>query len=520
MSAPHTAALRQLASQLDDYAQEHPHLKPFTVLTEAKDENRVLSRDAAAIWDEIAKSRPNDPLAWHHLAVIHHGRAYQSYNDIVKTHAQSFGDWSQAFRCWIKLIRHDPFWSHLKEQWEARSQQKGEMLAQRLVKIDLNEFRRQLAPHLVKVHETIIQDTWQKHSAIAREHLKLILTSDLDADLITRTRAGLYLRIAGDVQDQITKFEFAQVRSAIEAYLELDDSYVQALADRLSVTVAERERLGGFAQTTARFRADEKWAEKLKPWTKPGAKIAPMEAFTAAAALRDFYFEHGLVQLAEANANTDTNRVACVKYLIDANTEFGHAYDFERGGQKSVASYENTALYAVLRGIQEEHDITVLTRVSEAYLRRLPTNAGAHAVGAMIAFAKDDVAQCEKALAHAEDLNRKVTSDHGARAISEARQLASQGSPKVARLLKEAGGLIQSNPSRAVELYESALRLMSQPSEAKRDALLNLVTAELFRGRSYWDSARRHLREVERMLIQFPSEELRKIVADYSNLLK
>ncbi|MEK6262132.1 MAG: hypothetical protein AABP62_26340, partial [Planctomycetota bacterium] len=117
MPAPHAAALRNLANQLEAYAEDHPHLQPFAVLTEATDADRILSRDAASIWDEIARLHPDDPLVWHHLAIIHHGRAYQSYNDLVNTHAQTFGDWSRAFRCWTRLIRQDAFWTHLKEQW-------------------------------------------------------------------------------------------------------------------------------------------------------------------------------------------------------------------------------------------------------------------------------------------------------------------------------------------------------------------------------------------------------------------
>jgi len=519
MSAPHTAALRKLASQLDDYAQEHPHLQPFAVLTEAKDEDRILSREAAAIWDEIAKSRPDDPLAWHHLAIIHHGRAYQNYDDLVRTHAQNFGDWSRAFHCWTKLVRHNAFWTYLKEQWELRSQQKGEMLAQRLIKIDLDEFRRQLPPHLIKVHETIIQDTWEKNASIARDHLQLILSSEMDVDLISRTRASLYSRKAGDVADQLTKFEFAKVRSAIEAYLHLDPTYIQALADRWSGTVAEKDRLGTFTQATARFRADETWAEKLKPLTKPGAKVTQMEAFTASAALCDFYFHHGLVLTNEANDVAKTNMTACVKHLIDATTVFGHAHDYERGGQKSVGQYEEAAMYAILLGVREEYDIAALTRVSEAYVRRFGSSAAAHATSAMVHFAKDDIDSCKKAIATAVQLNQKAPTDLGAKAISSAEQLALQGSPKVTRCMKEGQEVLQHNPTRARDLFETALGYLKMPSESKRDALFFLAAAEMRCGASYKDSAKRHLREAERMLGAFPSAQLAEVITSLLHML-
>ncbi|MEK6262903.1 MAG: hypothetical protein AABP62_30255, partial [Planctomycetota bacterium] len=403
--------------------------------------------------------------------------------------------------------------------WTLRAQQKGEMLAQQLIKIDLNKFRRQLPTHLIKVHETIIQDTWQKHHLIARDHWQLILSSDLDADLIARARAELYTRVVGDVSDQLTKLEFANVRSAIEAYLQLDPAYVQALADRLSVTVAERDRLGTFTQATARFRTDETWAEKLKPLTKSGPQISPMEAFTAAAALCDFYFHHGLLLTKEANRVTKTNAAACVKYLVDAAQQYGCAHDFERGGQKAATQYEDAAASAIMVGVREEYDSAVLARVSQAYLARFASSAAAHATSAMLHFTKDDIAQCEAAIARAEQLHQKVPTELGGAAISAARQLASQGSPQVTRCLNEGqAALKNNNASRAKELFETALRSLKKPSEAKRDALFFLGVAEMRCGLAQRDSAQRHLREAERLLISFPSAELAEVITNVLNM--
>jgi hypothetical protein len=221
----------------------------------------------------------------------------------------------------------------------------------------------------------------------------------------------------------------------------------------------------------------------------------------------------------EANSVAKSNMTACVKHLMDATVQFGHAHDYERGGQKSVDQYHDAAMYAVLLGVREEFDIAALARVSEAYLLRFPSSAAAYATSAMIHFAKDEMPQCEKAIARAEELNRTTPTDIGASAISSAQQLALQGSPKVTRYMKEGQDAIQHNPSSARTSFEAALRLLTKPSESRRDALFFLGAAEIRCGHSYKDSAKRHLREAERMLGTFPSAQMAEVLTSLLSML-
>ena len=68
--------------------------------------------EALAAWHEILRRNPDDGESLHHLAIMHHARAF----DLEAEDAtRSNGDWESALQYWHRLWQLDPFWDRIAE---------------------------------------------------------------------------------------------------------------------------------------------------------------------------------------------------------------------------------------------------------------------------------------------------------------------------------------------------------------------------------------------------------------------
>ena len=504
MTTPsHVEVLGQLASQLDAYAESHPHLQPYSLLSDASGEDKVLNANAAQVWDQLLREFPDDELALHHVAIIHHGLALRGYRELVVTHQATLPHWKRALECWAKLLRHDPFWNRLRATWIERAKNVGDPVAQRLVDVPLEEFRRRLPAHLLKAHITIIQDMWRQQSGIAKDHLALIVGSDFDAALVRRTRRDVYGLLVGDFQVLLSEQEFRKARELLESYLRIDPANPQALADRLLIGTKEAEKQQGLTAKERRFAADEIWADQLKPFAKVSPRVTPEDALQSASVLSDYYFARGLASREEGYEAGTANVSKAISLVTDAATFMAEACDYERTGQRSVGLYLNICFNFIMlvEGGGQGH--AAASRLMTECRRRVPQSAMSYMMEAMLLHLSEDSGGSQSALSKADSLLNKCPDTYATDCLARVRQMIAKGSPRIAALVDESVAAFKvSNFAQAKRVLEQALELAPPDSQTRLEILSYLTVALLRMGSTV--AAKSRLNEANRLLVRFP----------------
>ena len=294
MSDELSILLLDLAAALDVYSRDNPHVTAFETLEQSDGADAVLSSSAAEVWEEVLKIDPGDHLALHHLAVIHHGRGYQLHLAGGVKQLAAVASWRQALAAWESLLRHDEFWTELRAGWQRRDEQgradkRRDMLAERLMLVDLGAFRRQLPGHLLSVQVSIFKDNYQSDPALAAQHVKLIRESGFEPKLINRLCDDLYATFVTATNELCAGFKFAEARQAVEGYLAVDPVHPAALRDMLQIAGQHYKRMKA-EEPPVSLEQQRRALEESQPWAdKLAVHGDPAHSIFDAKSLRDYY---------------------------------------------------------------------------------------------------------------------------------------------------------------------------------------------------------------------------------------
>ncbi|MBI4602183.1 MAG: hypothetical protein HY721_09505 [Planctomycetes bacterium] len=186
-------------------------------------------KEAFRVWTDLHRRDPGDLLTLHHLAILHHARAFDL--EAGKEPAKANADWEEALKLWHGLWKADAFWARIADR------------ASRGAKRDpVDRLREQLPEILLQVHYDIAFDGATKNFR-AQYHVAAARSSPFPEEALAKVRKCTYARVTALVPpnvwspDELNPDVIDVGLKAIRAYLEKDPGYVPALEDALRLEV-------------------------------------------------------------------------------------------------------------------------------------------------------------------------------------------------------------------------------------------------------------------------------------------
>lgn len=234
--APPTTLARQvdelliaLAGELE--ARNHPHRLARHALgvnrygsTEA-----VYNEKAFAAWSDLLRRNPDDFKARHHLAIMHHARAFDL--EAGPTPAEADTDWVVALDHWAQLWQCDAFWNDLA----ARAWGIGQPH-------NITEVRDLWPLELLRVHYDIAFDPATPHFRAVR-HIHLVQNSQFSEAARKEVRDLAYARFVSTVDSAVWQSDVLSLDlleeglKRIEQFLRIDPECEAAAIDALRLLI-------------------------------------------------------------------------------------------------------------------------------------------------------------------------------------------------------------------------------------------------------------------------------------------
>lgn len=206
------------------------------------DEMHPWTAAALAVWDHRAEHAEGLPAhdtdghdtedaGWrlHHLAVLHHARAYDTENAPGADPAEALAHWETALGLWVRLHGCDPFWRALHRHVEAAT---GDPVPAAVV----DAVRDDLPAHLLAVHTALADEHRAAAPETAAAHLRLVVRSGLPARDVAAARAGLVADLDNTVAVEVQRVRFGPVFDHVSGWLRIDPANPALLRNLLYVT--------------------------------------------------------------------------------------------------------------------------------------------------------------------------------------------------------------------------------------------------------------------------------------------
>jgi hypothetical protein len=182
-------------------------------------------------WEGVLRSDPANSQAAHHLAIMHHARAFDHEATYYFEDAERIDpddDWKKALEYWFRLYEDDRFWEGLAKTVDSR------------VANPFPALRDALPERLLQVHFDVALDPLTPNYR-ARNHIRLALNSRFSQEvkdrLLAQAYQSYYSRIspgAWDPYNMDADLLEASSRPVID-FLRLYDNYLPALCDLLDL---------------------------------------------------------------------------------------------------------------------------------------------------------------------------------------------------------------------------------------------------------------------------------------------
>jgi tetratricopeptide (TPR) repeat protein len=203
--------------------------------------------EAFRIWEGLLHRFPGDFQTAHHLAIMYHARAFDLEEGPDPGTADA--DWQRALELWHLLWSTDEFWSDLANELDADVQD------------PFPEVRAGWPEQLLQVHFDIAFAENTKHNR-ARRHIRLALDSPFAQEVKEKIRLRAYERTVGHLLPVVWEPEtvdgptLVPALKAIRGYLDLDEEFLPALSDMLSLLV--KTQTGQVQQVNAAVEETER----------------------------------------------------------------------------------------------------------------------------------------------------------------------------------------------------------------------------------------------------------------------
>lgn len=189
----------------------------------------VYSKTAFDTWLAQLRLFPSDPLIRHHMAIMHHARAFDLEADSKPS--ESDADWEAAMEHWHQLYGMDAFWELLTAKACAGSARQDAV----------TKLRESFPQLVLAIHYDIAlhKDTRDKRKSRAKFHIGMAQRAPFDARERAEAQRAAYNRYIQVVPDEVwqpreTREEVLDKgQKAIVEYLDLDPGCIPALEDAL-----------------------------------------------------------------------------------------------------------------------------------------------------------------------------------------------------------------------------------------------------------------------------------------------
>lgn len=443
---------------LDECRRSAPHLVAFAELkSDAAESSDLLSARAAELFEEIYRAHPDDPYVTHHLAILHHGRGFQLHLKKQGDSAEAIEFWQRGLQAWARLIKNDGFWNALSEQWTIRQQKyKNDMLVERLLRVDLGAFRRQIPNHLLNFHAAIAGEFCNTNPRLAAAHVQIMLQSGFDGDCIERARKRLHGSIVGDVDRACKELAFDRARQAVDSYLAIDPGYPHAICDALRICTSECEHLG---TSEPEINKRIQLLQKAEPLANHGVlrEAAKTEMF-AAEALRNYHYCLACAHRDRADRLGNASSARKVQYYQEAQKHARTAVQWETCGQKARMCFRQVSINGAVADITLEGSSMAAARgLLDSAIQVNPNDPLLHALKGFYHLRKGDDASFKTELDKAERFNRTANDPEAAQMIANLKQAAESGGAAVQKINELVQNAVQAMQSRNFDRALSCL---------------------------------------------------------------
>jgi tetratricopeptide (TPR) repeat protein len=190
---------------------------------------RLYSKRAFEIWQKQHELFPDDPLILHHMAILHHARAFDL--EATSKPSESDADWAAAIGYWSRLQGMDAFWDKLTAKACAGT------VRQDVIK----KLREEFPQRILAIHYDIALDkeTREKRKSRAKFHVAMVHKAPFSAHDRAEAQRAAYNRYIQAVPDEVWQPNelrenvLAEGQKAIVEYLDFDPGCVPALEDAL-----------------------------------------------------------------------------------------------------------------------------------------------------------------------------------------------------------------------------------------------------------------------------------------------
>lgn len=272
-------SLERLFEDLLLWEKESAHEIAYSLLASAED---VYHPEALKIWEKRLQSSPADFVALHHLAIMHHARAYDLESQMS---AEAFSEWEKALILWSGLHRCGEFW----EEREAR----GKGLGDRFDPRELEELRKELPLYLLEVHADLVREYYRSaDSSRSGRHMGIILQARFPEEIKEGLHYSLYKELTAGVEADVNARNFEAAVIKTEKYLSIDPEYRKALRD--VVDLFNKWNDGYFAAKD--YRSIEKIVRRAARYVERLEKIGAGEmGVLVSEVLSEHYWSEGLM---------------------------------------------------------------------------------------------------------------------------------------------------------------------------------------------------------------------------------
>lgn len=213
-------------------------------------ERHPWTAQAEDIW---AEARGHDPWRQHHLAVLHHARAYDLE---IQGSADAHGYWTRALEHWRAVHKDGTFWEKLTLHL-------GEHMGTDIDPGIVAEIRKRLPRDLLEPHRDLIAAYRSGESHRARSHMRLLLSAPFASDLIDGVRAGLVRDVVARVPQAIQTASYEPMLVELGEWLSIDPENAHLFQAVLTVTRSSNERLLGTDDDFMQIERNVRQTEQL-----------------------------------------------------------------------------------------------------------------------------------------------------------------------------------------------------------------------------------------------------------------
>jgi tetratricopeptide (TPR) repeat protein len=215
------AQLRVIAADLRDSLAEglSPDQRAYAALV-TDGELHPWTEQAEAIW-----VRATDPDLWrhHHLAVLHHAKAY----DLESGQSpEALQHWSAALQHWSEVHADDAFWARMARHL---SEHMGiEVRPDVVAKV-----RARLPRELLEPHRDLIAAYQASNPERARSHMRILKSAPFDRDLIDDLRLQFADDVMATIPDAVETADFKVMIAELRRWQHIDENNAHLLRSLL-----------------------------------------------------------------------------------------------------------------------------------------------------------------------------------------------------------------------------------------------------------------------------------------------